>query len=36
LDVIPQKIRHSRMLGGGYHCITLDTRRKGTMERYFD
>jgi len=36
LDVIPYKIRHSKMLGGGFHCITLDTRRKGEMERYFD
>ena len=36
LDVIPLKLRHSRMLGGGFHCITLDTRRKGTLERYFD
>lgn len=36
LDVIPLKLRHSKMLGGGFHCITLDTRRKGTMERYFD
>jgi len=36
LDVIPHKLRHSKMLGGGYHCITLDIRRKGTMERYFD
>ena len=36
LDVIPLKLRHSKMLGGGFHCITLDTRRKGTMQRYID
>ena len=36
LDVIPHKLRHSKMLGGGFHCITLDTRRQGTMQRYFD
>jgi len=36
LDVIPHKLRHSKMLGGGYHCITLDIRRKGTMQRYFE
>jgi len=36
LDVIPLKLRHSKMLGGGYHCVTLDTRRNGTMQRYFD
>ncbi len=36
LDVIPHKLRHSKMLGGGYHCGTLDIRRQGTMQRYFD
>jgi hypothetical protein len=36
LDVIALKLRHSKMLGGGFHCVTLDTRRAGTMQRYFD
>jgi len=36
VDVIPFKLRHSKMLGGGFHCITLDIRRQGTMEQYFD
>jgi N-dimethylarginine dimethylaminohydrolase len=36
LDVILHKLRHSKMLGGGYHCITLDIRRTGTLQRYFD
>jgi len=36
LDVIPLKLRHSKMLGGGFHCVTLDIRRTGTLERYFD
>ena len=36
LDVIPLKLRHSKMLGGGFHCVTLDVRRKGTLEKYFD
>jgi N-dimethylarginine dimethylaminohydrolase len=35
LDVIRIKLRHSKMLGGGFHCVTLDIR-KGTLERYFD
>jgi N-dimethylarginine dimethylaminohydrolase len=35
LDVIPLKLRHSKMLGGGFHCVTLDVRRNGTLERYF-
>jgi len=36
IDVIPLKLRHSKMMGGGFHCITLDIRRTGTLERYFD
>jgi N-dimethylarginine dimethylaminohydrolase len=36
LDVIPIKLRHSKMMGGGFHCITADTRRRGELERYFD
>jgi N-dimethylarginine dimethylaminohydrolase len=35
-DVIPLELRHGKMLGGGFHCLTLDIRRKGTLERYFD
>jgi N-dimethylarginine dimethylaminohydrolase len=36
VDVVPLKLRHSKMLGGGFHCVTLDTRRAGTLEQYFD
>jgi len=36
VDVIPLKLRHSKMLGGGFHCVTLDIRRAGTLEQYFD
>jgi len=36
IDVIPLKLRHAKMLGGGFHCITLDVRRTGTLQRYFD
>ncbi|WKU03687.1 scyllo-inosamine-4-phosphate amidinotransferase [Micromonospora sp. HUAS LYJ1] len=36
LDVLSLKLRHSRMLGGGFHCTTLDTRRRGAMESYFE
>lgn len=25
--VVPLELRHSRTLGGGFHCVTLDTRR---------
>ena len=27
-EVVPLELRHSRTLGGGFHCVTLDTRRK--------
>ena len=36
LDVVPLKLRHAKLLGGGFHCVTLDTRRKGPLQRYFD
>lgn len=36
LTVVPLKIRHSRMMGGGFHCVTLDIRRRGQLESYFD
>ena len=36
LDVIPLKLRHSKMMGGGFHCVTSDIRRTGTLQKYFD
>ena len=36
LDVIPLKLRHAKMLGGGCHRVILDIRRAGTLQRYFD
>jgi scyllo-inosamine-4-phosphate amidinotransferase 1 len=27
IDTIPLTLSHSRTLGGGFHCVTLDTRR---------
>ena len=35
IDTIPLLLRHGRTLGGGFHCITLDVRRKGQLENYF-
>jgi N-dimethylarginine dimethylaminohydrolase len=35
-DIIPLGLRHAKMLGGGPHCVTLDIRRAGTLDRYFD
>lgn len=36
IDTIPLTLRHARTLGGGFHCVTLDVLRDGTMESYFD
>jgi hypothetical protein len=36
IDIVPLKLRHAKMLGGGFHCVTLDIRRNGTLQRYFD
>jgi glycine amidinotransferase/scyllo-inosamine-4-phosphate amidinotransferase 1 len=35
IDVIPSQMRHQRTLGGGAHCVTLDLKRKGSLEKYF-
>ena len=35
INVLPLTLRHGRTLGGGFHCITLDVRRKGKLESYF-
>ncbi len=34
VDVIRLQLRHTRTLGGGFHCVTLDVRRTGTLEDY--
>ncbi len=36
VEVLPLRLRHSRTLGGGFHCVTLDVRRRGTLESYCD
>ena len=30
IEVIPMTLRHSRTLGGGFHCVTLDLHRQNT------
>lgn len=32
--VEPLRLSHARTLGGGFHCVTLDTRRRGSLEEY--
>ncbi len=34
VDVLPLALRHARTMGGGFHCVTLDVRRRGTLEDY--
>jgi hypothetical protein len=35
LDVIPLKLRHSKLLGGGPHCVTLDCSPKRDVGTVF-
>jgi hypothetical protein len=30
----PMPLTHSRVFGGGFHCVTLDVRRRGSLETY--
>jgi len=34
IETIPLKLRHTRTLSGGFHCVTLDIRRRGVLEDY--
>ncbi len=34
ITVLPHRLRHSRVLGGGFHCVTLDVVRDGQLEDY--
>ena len=34
IDSVPMRLRHAKILGGGFHCVTLDLNRKGTLEQY--
>lgn len=34
LTPIPCRFRHGRLIGGGFHCNTLDVRRRGQVEDY--
>jgi glycine amidinotransferase len=33
---VPVNFRHGRILGGAFHCVTLDVRRRGTCESFLD
>jgi N-dimethylarginine dimethylaminohydrolase len=34
VEVEPLRLTYARTLGGGFHCVTLDTRRRGKLEDY--
>lgn len=34
IDVLALQLSHARTLGGGFHCVSLDVRRRGTLETY--
>ena len=34
VSAIPLKMRHSRRLSGGFHCVSADIRRSGRLEDY--
>jgi glycine amidinotransferase/scyllo-inosamine-4-phosphate amidinotransferase 1 len=34
VEVLPLQLTHARTLGGGFHCVTLDVRRAGSLETY--
>jgi N-dimethylarginine dimethylaminohydrolase len=36
VETLRLELRHAQRLGGGFHCVTLDIRRKGTLEAYCD
>ena len=36
IDTIGLPMRQARTLSGGFHCVTLDVKRKGKLESYFD
>ena len=35
IDTIGLPMRHARSMAGGFHCVTLDTKRKGPRQDYF-
>jgi N-dimethylarginine dimethylaminohydrolase len=34
VEVAPLQMRHARNLSGGFHCVSVDIRRRGTLEDY--
>ena len=36
IESIGLEMRHARAMAGGFHCVTLDTKRKGKRQDYFN
>ena len=36
IETIGLPMRHARTLNGGFHCVTLDLKRKGDLQNYFN
>ena len=36
VEVISYPIRHCELFSGAHHCLTLDVRRRGGLESYFN
>ena len=34
-SVVPIKMRHCELMGGGLHCVTLDVNRDETLQNYW-
>ena len=34
IDIVPLNLPYPRLLGGGFHCVTLDVRRAGSLVDY--
>jgi len=34
INCVPLRFRHAQSLAGGFHCVTLDLRRRGSLEDY--
>lgn len=34
VEVVPLSMRHARNLSGGFHCVSVDVRRAGSLEDY--
>jgi scyllo-inosamine-4-phosphate amidinotransferase 1 len=34
IDVLPLRLTHAQTLGGGFHCVSLDVRRSGSLQTH--